>query len=64
VSAVEEASGEGEGVGVLDLSNSGGIDSKGLGGPRRDMVRNEDEEGQLAAVSYYKTACEVNPTRP
>lgn len=45
VSTVEEASGEGEGVGVLDLSNSGGIDSKGLGGPAGDMVRNEDEEG-------------------
>lgn len=38
VSCVEEASGEGAGVGVLDLSNSGGTDSKGLGGPDGDMV--------------------------
>ena len=35
--AEEEASGEGVGVGALD--DSGGIDSKGLGGPDGDMVR-------------------------
>lgn len=36
VSAEVEASGEGVGVGE---SSSGGIDSKGLGGPDEDMVR-------------------------
>jgi hypothetical protein len=46
VSWEEEASGEGEGVGVLDL-NSGGIDSKGLGGPDGDMVnRGERVQGE------------------
>ena len=39
VSAEEDASGEGEGVVAFDLNNSGGIDSKGLGGPDGDMVR-------------------------
>jgi hypothetical protein len=49
VSWEEEASGEGEGVGVFDLSNSGGIDSKGLGGPDGDMVNRGERWGEALA---------------
>lgn len=58
---VEEASGEGAGVGVLDLSNSGGMDSKGLGGPDGDMVNRGERVRGRDTRQGIKAACEHNP---